>query len=134
VNPMNVCLDVDNTITENPKFFSLLSHAVKDSGGRVHIVTSRTRTPKTMDATRKELSEIGIAYDHLFMLHDQAEADRICPFNDLDWYQRFIFQKTVYCRSNHIDVYFDDEEKVIDLFRRFLPEIQVFQVHRKGVV
>ena len=131
---MNVCFDVDGTITENPEFFSLLSRAIRDSNGRVHVVTSRTRTPETMEATKRELNEMGIVYDHLYMLHDQAEADRICPFNDLDWYQRFIFQKTVYCKANQVDVYFDDENKVIDLFRRFLPEIQVFQVHRKGAV
>ena len=129
---MNICFDVDGTITEYPEFFSLLSRAVKGSGGKVYVVTSRTRTPETMEATRKELNELGIMYDHLFMLPDQAEADRICPFNNLDWYQRFIFQKTIYCKANHVDVFFDDENKVIDLFKRFLPEIQVFQVHRKG--
>jgi hypothetical protein len=33
-----------------------------------------------------------------------------------------------------VNIYFDDEEKVIKLFRQFLPEVQVFQVHQKGVV
>jgi len=131
---MNVCFDIDNCITENPEFFSLLSHAIKNSGGQVLIVTSRTRLPETIEATRKELGEMRIAYNHLYILHDQEEADRICPFNDLDWYQRFIFQKTVYCKANKVDIYFDDEEKVIELFKRFLPEVRVFQVHKKGVV
>jgi hypothetical protein len=82
-----------------------------------------------MEATRKELNELGIVYDHLFLLSNQEEADRVCFVNGLDWYQRFIFQKTIYCKANHVDVYFDDETKVIELFKRFLPEIQVFQVH-----
>lgn len=130
---LRVGLDVDNTITAYPEFFSLLSRAVKGSGGHVFVVTSRTRTPETIEATKEELNDLGIVYDHLYILHDQKEADRICPF-DLDWYQRFIFQKTVYCKANRVSIYFDDEQKVIDLFRQFLPEVQVFQVHRKGVV
>jgi len=35
---MTVCFDVDGTITENPEFFRLLSHTVKDSGGQVFII------------------------------------------------------------------------------------------------
>jgi len=131
---VNVCFDVDGTVTAQPEFFSLLSHAVKESGGDVFIVTSRTRTIETKRATREELKELGIVYDHLFILHDRTEAERICPFGNLDWYEKYIFQKTIYCKANHVDIYFDDEEKVINLFRQFLPEVQVFQVHRKGVI
>jgi hypothetical protein len=84
-----------------------------------------------MEATKKELNSIGIMYDHLYMLPSQKEAEEMCPFRELDWYEQYIFQKTVYCKANRVDVYFDDEEKAIRLFKRFLPEIQVFQVHRK---
>jgi cyclopropane fatty-acyl-phospholipid synthase-like methyltransferase len=87
-----------------------------------------------LKATRQELKELGIVYTHLFILHDRSEAERICPFNNLDWYEKYIFQKTVYCKANHVDIYFDDEGKVIDLFRRFLPEIQVFRVYKKGAI
>jgi len=131
---MNVCFDIDGTITAHPEFFRLLSHAVRKSGGEVFIVTSRTRTIETKRATRKELSELGIIYSHLYILRDQIEAERICPFSNFDWYQKFLFQKLVYCKANHVDIYFDDETKVIELFKQFLPEVQVFQVHPKGVV
>jgi len=131
---MNVCFDIDGTITAEPRFFSLLSHAVRKSGGSVYVVTSRTRTIETLKATRQELKELGIVYTHLYILHDRSEAERICPFNNLDWYEKYIFQKTIYCKANRVDIYFDDEEKVINLFRQFLPEVQVFQVHRKGVI
>jgi len=131
---MTVCFDVDGTITENPEFFRLLSHTVKDSGGQVFIITSRTRTLETMEATKKELSELGIVYDRLHMLHNQAEADKVCPFDDLDWYQRFILQKVAYCKENHVSIYFDDETKVVELFRRFLPEVNIFQVHARQMI
>ena len=131
---MRVCFDIDGTITAYPEFFSLLSHAVRRTGGEVYIVTSRTRTVETKRATREELRELGIEYDHLYILHDRSEAERICPFNNLDWYEKYIFQKTIYCKANRVDIYFDDEEKVISLFRQFLPEVQVFQVHRKGAI
>ena len=130
---MNVCFDIDGTITERPEFFSLLSRAVKKSGGKVFVLTSRTRSPEAMEATKLELSGYGIEYDDLNMLPDKAEAERTCPLKELDWYQKFIFQKVDYCKANQVDVYFDDETKVIDLFKRFLPEVQVFQVHPKGV-
>ncbi len=131
---MKVCFDIDGTITAHPEFFSLLSHAVRRAGGEVYVVTSRTRTVETKRATREELRELGIEYDHLYILHDRSEAERICPFNNLDWYEKYIFQKTIYCKANRVDIYFDDEEKVISLFRQFLPEVQVFQVYRKGVI
>jgi len=130
---LKVCFDVDGTITAHPEFFSLLSHAVRKSGGEVFVVTSRTRTIETKRATKQELSELGIIYSHLFILHDQIEAERICPFSNFDWYQKYIFQKLVYCKANRIDIYFDDETKVIELFKQFLPEVQVFQVHRKRI-
>ena len=128
---MNICFDVDGTITTQPEFFKVLSHAVKKSGGAVHIVTSRTRTVETKNATREELKGYGIAYDHLFIIHDRSEADRICPVGGLDWYQRYVFQKLIYCRANKIELYIDDEQIVIDLFKRYMPEIQVMQMHKK---
>lgn len=130
---MNVGFDIDDTITAQPEFFRLLSHAIKKSGGGVYIVTSRTRTIETLKATRQELKELGIVYDHLFIIHDRSEADRICPVGGLDWYQRFVFQKLIYCRANKIDLYIDNEQIVIDLFKRYMPEIQVMQVHNKGM-
>ena len=125
---MNICLDIDGTITEDPKFFSLLSNTIKASGGKVFIVTSRTPCHETDVITREELEEFGIVYDDLWVLPDRREAERTCPHSELDWYQKYIFQKVAYCKNKNVDVYFEDEDKVIDLFRRFLPSVRVFQV------
>ncbi|MEI7752556.1 MAG: HAD family hydrolase, partial [Candidatus Omnitrophota bacterium] len=73
---MKVCFDIDGTITERPEFFSLLSRAVRKSGGKVFVVTSRTRSAENMEATKREVNDCGIEYDELHMLEDRAEAER----------------------------------------------------------
>ena len=50
---MNICFDINNTITEIPALFSLLSKVIKTSGGNVFVVTSRTSCQETYRATRK---------------------------------------------------------------------------------
>ena len=124
---MNICSDIDDTITENPEFFSLLTKSVKLSGGKVFIVTSRTPCQETYDVTRKELEEYGIVYDHLWVLDDRQEAEKKCPHSDLDWYEKYLFQKVAYCKTNKVNVFFDDEMKVVNLFRRFLSKVTVFR-------
>lgn len=72
---MNVCFDIDGTITAEPRFFSLLSHAVRKAGGNVYIVTSRLRTIETLKATRQELKELGIVYAY-FVYSSRSKRGR----------------------------------------------------------
>jgi len=51
---MNVALDIDGTISENPRFFALLASALRAGGHRVVILTYRD--PEREDATRAELT------------------------------------------------------------------------------
>lgn len=78
-------------------------------------------------ACKAELSSLDIPHDRLHMLPGVEEAERRCPRGELDWYQKNIWQKVQYCMDNHIDVFFDDEQKVLDLFGRYAPGIQVFR-------
>jgi len=80
-------LDIDDTITKAPAFFALLTHAVKDGGGCVYIVSSRTAVPEAQRLTELELTRLGVAYDDLYLLPGPAEAKSRCPHQDLDWYQ-----------------------------------------------
>lgn len=63
---MNIGIDLDNTITEIPEFFSTLTNSFLKAGHRIFIITYRDELdrPKTME----ELDTYGIAYDHLIML------------------------------------------------------------------
>jgi hypothetical protein len=124
---MNISIDIDGTITVVPALFAMLSSAVRASGGKVIVVTSRSNAPEVWDKTRRELKEYGIESDELVIIPDGT--DRIpCPHMGLDWYQQYLWQKVAVCVERNVDVVFEDDEKVVDLFKRFAPCITVFHV------
>ena len=125
---INIGLDMDNTITEQPEFFSFLSKCVKEYGGKVHVISSRTDDEEVLEATRKDLEELGILYDDIFLLPDISTALTRCPHKELNGSQMYNWQKVAYCKENDINVYFDDDDQVIYLFTRFAPEIKVSKV------
>lgn len=124
---MNIALDIDDTITRAPLFFSTLARAVRSAGGRVHILSSRTASPGVLAISAKELRDWGIEFDTIYLLPGSAEAATRCPHADLDWYQKYIWQKVDYCLTHNVAIHFDDELKVIELFRRYAPQIVVFR-------
>jgi len=81
---MKILLDMDETITAQPEFFSAFSHAMKNAGHEIHVVTARD--PLTEKLTKDELSKLNISYDVL----------------------SFDYEKLTYCEKNGIDVAFDD--------------------------
>lgn len=126
---MNLALDIDDTITAAPELFAALAAApgVK----KVLIVSSRGNSEESRRLTLAELESYGIRHHGLYLLDDGPEARNRCPHLDLDWYQRYLWQKVEICLREKIDVVFEDDEKVIDLFRRFAPQIQVMQVYSR---
>ncbi len=124
---MILALDIDDTITAMPEFFSLVTHAVKDRGGKVFIVSTRHDVEEVRGETEEMLAEHGIAYDGLHLIADMDRAQEICPHEDLDEYQRWVWQKVDYCVRMGVDVCFDDDEEVVALFTRFAPHVQVFK-------
>ena len=127
LHPVNIALDIDGTITAMPEFFATLSRAVRMAGGKVYVVTSRSNAPDVRDVTRRELKGYGVEYDELVIIHDGK--DRIpCPHGELDWYSAYLWQKVAVCIDRGVDVVFEDDQKVVDLFGRFAPGIRVFHV------
>ena len=126
---MNLAFDIDDTITAKPELFAALSGAPRVK--KVLIVSSRGNSEESRRLTLAELESYGIRHHGLHLLEDGPEARNRCPHPDLDWYQRYLWQKVEICRREKIDVIFEDDEKVIDLFRRFAPKIRVMQVHRQ---
>lgn len=123
-----ICLDIDKTITKAPKFFSFLTQAVKKAGGKVYIISTRTADPVVYDDTRFELKGYGIQYDDLYLLPYDESIKTTCPHEDLDWFQKYLWQKVEYCLDNNVEVYFDDDTKVLELFQKYAPGIQLFGV------
>ena len=62
---MNIGIDIDGTITENPQFFALLSATLKTAGHKVHVVTYRD--PESVEETKQELADWKISYDALHL-------------------------------------------------------------------
>ena len=116
-------IDIDGTITAYPEFFSEFSSNIKKNKGLVHIISSRTDYPLVLRETKKELESLRISYDHIYLLPNITIAEKVCPHGDLDWYQKYIWQKVNFCVNRGIGIFFDDEDKVIELFNRYAPEI-----------
>ena len=127
LRPVNIALDIDGTISAMPAFFALLSRATRAAGGKAIVVTSRSDTPEVARRTRRELEGYGVEFDELVVIPDGK--DRIpCPHAGLDWYRQYLWQKVHACLDRGVDVVFEDDEKVVDLFRRFAPGIRTFHV------
>jgi len=121
-------LDMDNTITKHPDFFAQLTLALKNKGGEVFVVSSRANNPEVQNATEVELVRWNIVYDKVSLIPDSPDERIPCPHDDvLDGYQAYLWQKVKICQDLSVTVYFDDDAKVVELFRKYAPDIQVFR-------
>ncbi len=125
---MNIAIDIDDTITVQPALFSLLTQAASDKSHTVIIVSSRSNTKEVLSITREELCKAGIYFDKLYLLEDFSNCH--CPHEELSWYDKYLWQKVDICKKENIDIVFEDDLKVIALFKRYAPTIQVIQVHK----
>ncbi len=96
---MRIAIDIDDTITRCPAFFSLVSRSVLAAGHEVIILTYR----EDREQTESDLDEWGIAYDELVMA-SSIELDRTGFF---EW-------KPKVCRDRRIDILFEDMPEVIN--------------------
>jgi hypothetical protein len=96
---MIIALDIDDTISANPKFFSFLSHAAMNAGYTVIIITYR----ENREIAMQDLEEWGIAWDKLFT----------ATMEDLDTHG-FNKWKSHICREEGVNVFFEDMIEVLD--------------------
>jgi len=90
---VRIGIDLDDTITNAPKFFSLMTTAMK-AVAEIHIITNREQTDASRLNTENELREIGIAYHHLAITGEKIE----------------------YIKQHGIEVFFDDmDENMVGL-------------------
>ena len=127
---MKIGLDVDYTIMSHPNFFSLLSRSVRENGWEVHIVTTRPDRDFDRERTLVDLTTCDISYDKIHHLPRQEGEVDDCPHEELDEYEKFVWQKVRYSLQETIDYFFDDDEVVVRMFKKFAPMVQVFQVCR----
>lgn len=127
---MIIAIDIDDTITAMPKLFAILSKAVLRERGRVIIVSSRTNTPENVLSTNRELEEYGMVYDRPVLIDGTDIAAEKCPHEELDWWSKYLWQKVDTCLRESVEVVVEDDEKVVELFRKYAPEIRVLRMMR----
>jgi hypothetical protein len=123
---MVVGLDIDGTITAAPEFFSMLTKAVYREGGKVLIISARTKSSAVREHTEAELRGYGVIYSKLILLPTGEEMLGEAP-KQLDWLERFLWQKVHISVCEHVQCFFDDDPTVIDLFTRYAPWVQIYQ-------
>ena len=118
-------IDIDGTITLDPDFYSAFTRDCKRSGIIVHIVSARP--PESRADTEAELLELEIAYDELHLLPPMEEALTLCPHDEIEWFHRHFWMKIDYSVRKGLSHFIDDNERVLQLFHTYAPEIIVFQ-------
>lgn len=96
---MVIALDIDDTISKNPEFFSFLSQAAVAAGHTVIIITYR----EDRGIAEAELEAWGIAW-HSLILATSSDLDTH-GFNQ--W-------KGWVCRQHAVDVFFEDMIEVME--------------------
>ncbi len=114
-------IDIDGTITGDPAFFSSFVLDCKKHHICVHIVSARPR--ESIAETEAELLELGISYDKLYLLPPIEEAIMLCPHSDLEWFLCHFWLKVDYAISQGLSCFVDDNERVLELFRSYAPEV-----------
>ncbi len=95
---MITAFDIDDTITRNPEFFSVLTHALRGAGHTVLIITFRDARKET----EEDLRAWNIAYDTLITSDLQS-----CLEHGVDEW------KGVVCREHGVEVFFEDDPEVL---------------------
>ena len=127
-----ISLDIDDTITALPEYFSTLSCHAYTQGGKVAIISSRMDAPEIRSETEIELSSYAIRYDDLYLFKAVDDMPE-CPHEELDWQDQYLWQKVAFARSAGVSVHYDDDDRVLDLFRKYVPEIEVVDAKLIGV-
>ena len=121
INGLRLGLDIDGTITADPKLFAEISTHCREHGGQVHIVTSRSEAGRR--ETVLELQGYGIQYDRIQFIDEMSRANDDCPHKELDWYRRYLWQKVAYAKRHGLMHFVDDDPKVLSLFATYAPGI-----------
>jgi hypothetical protein len=115
-----VGIDIDGTVTAAPDYFASLANKIRSDGGQVHIVSSRS--PTSYLETSQELNTYGLKYDALYLLPNFGSKLIEGP-SELGWYEKYLWQKTSYALRNNLTHFFDDDLRVLELFKSYSPNV-----------
>lgn len=118
---MKIAIDIDNTITANPRFFRLFIESQLGAGNEVHVLTGRVSDAEGDEESPrnrvKQLAKLGItAYTRL------VQVARKHQYPDIG------IGKGEYCRGNGIDMIMEDDVFYVREISRISPETQAFLI------
>ena len=96
---MIVGLDIDDTITRCPEFFSLLTRALIEADHEVIIITFR----QDRDARQADLEQWDVSYSELLT----STLDDCLEHGVNEW-------KAIMCRRYGVEIFFEDDPQVIE--------------------
>lgn len=106
---MKIGFDIHGVIDYNPKRFSILSKKLIADVHEVHIITGSMKN----ESIENQLKELGIHYTNFFSVSDYliSKGEKV-TFTDPDnpWFESDAWNraKGEYCKSQKIDIHFDD--------------------------
>lgn len=124
---MIVQIDIDDTITAAPDFFTWLTKALRRDGHKILIVSSRTTSAENLKLSAEELRAFGVIYDKLLLSPqvDDLDPHRLPP--GLHLAHRLYVYKVIAAEDHGTGILFDDCGITAELFQRYLPEVRVFR-------
>ena len=103
---MNIALDLDDTISRCPPFFSILSKAFIASGHKVYVITHR----EDRAFAAEDLAAYGISYDELIL----PTVEEFQRNTSGEWRTSIGAWKAEMCRRLEVDVCIDDMPDVVN--------------------
>lgn len=113
--PIKLGLDMDDTVTDAPRWFAARLRDLRSRGGRVWIISSRSDLPEVRAFTATQLRNWEIEVDGIILQPQDPAPDAPA---DLDWFSRSLWFKVSACRELGIDLMVDDSLSVEALFQR----------------
>jgi hypothetical protein len=118
---MRIAIDIDNTITSNPRFFRLFMENQLLAGNEIHVLTgkvaSRVEDEENPEERIEQLARLGItSYTRLVQITRTSQHPDIGT------------GKGEYCRDNEIDMIFEDDIFYIREISRISPVTQAFLI------
>jgi len=131
-----LAFDLDDTLTRWPSFFSGLSKQSSEPDSYILVISTRYEPVTSSchqavyDRELKEIEKMNVSYHQLVHAWWPFElAEKLFPCgSDIDWLNRLIWQKAFYCRLYHIDMFYEDQPRNIDLFKKYVPNIEVIHM------
>lgn len=103
---MKIGIDLDNTITEYPEFFSLMTNALH-SFAEIFVITNREKSIRSRENIKDELELMNIFYHHIIITGEKAD---------------FILE-------NDINILFEDTD---EYFLELPEKVKVFKIREAG--